>query len=221
MNGLKINDVVCFTGHRSQKLPWGFNEKDERCFITSLYAYVEIERAIVSGKKHFISGMALGFDMMCAELVLELKKKYKDIFLECAIPCKGQELRWPSSEQNRYREIVSHADKITIISNVYTNECMHERNKYMIDNASLVIALFNGKSGGTKITIDYAKSQNKDIVIIKPKENRVLSEEDVKVLFEIFHKGKDVVDLIHNYYDNVPIKELDEDVIRKLKDQIK
>lgn len=23
--------TVCFTGHRSQKLPWGYNEEDERC----------------------------------------------------------------------------------------------------------------------------------------------------------------------------------------------
>ena len=221
MKKTKIEDTVCFTGHRSQKLPWGFNEKDERCFITSLYAYVEIEGAIKSGKKHFISGMALGFDMMCAEIVLELKKKYEHVSLECAIPCNGQELRWPLSEQNRYKKIVSQADKITIISNVYTNECMHERNKYMIDNSSLVIALFNGKSGGTKLTIDYAKSQNKDIVIIRPKENRVLSEEDVKIMFEIYRDGKDVVELIHNYYDKVPIKELDDEVIRKLKNQIK
>lgn len=27
-----LRDITCcFTGHRSQKLPWGFNEQDERC----------------------------------------------------------------------------------------------------------------------------------------------------------------------------------------------
>ena len=25
--------TLCFTVHRSQKLPWGFNENDERCLI--------------------------------------------------------------------------------------------------------------------------------------------------------------------------------------------
>ena len=25
--------TLCFTGHRSQKLPWGFNEDDKRCKI--------------------------------------------------------------------------------------------------------------------------------------------------------------------------------------------
>ena len=38
----------------------------------------------------------------------------------------------------------------------------------MINNSSLVIALFNGKNGGTKTTIDYAKSLDKEVVIITP-----------------------------------------------------
>lgn len=25
------NDIACSTEHRSQKLPWGFNEDDKRC----------------------------------------------------------------------------------------------------------------------------------------------------------------------------------------------
>ena len=40
----------------------------------------EIEKAITRGYNHFISGMAIGFDIMCAEIVLEFKKKYKNIY---------------------------------------------------------------------------------------------------------------------------------------------
>lgn len=45
---------------------------------------------------------------------------------------------------------------------------MLERNKFMVDNSSLIIALFNGLSGGTKTTIDYALKQGLELVIIKP-----------------------------------------------------
>ena len=38
----------------------------------------------------------------------------------------------------------------------------------MINNSSLLIALFGGKSGGTKSTIDYAKKQGVKIVVITP-----------------------------------------------------
>ena len=42
---------------------------------------------------HFISGMAIGVDMIAAEIVLELKKDYPQITLECAIPCETQAVK--------------------------------------------------------------------------------------------------------------------------------
>ena len=30
---MKIKKVCCFTGHRPKKLPFGFNEADERCIL--------------------------------------------------------------------------------------------------------------------------------------------------------------------------------------------
>lgn len=36
--------TVCFTGHRSQKLPWRFNEEDERCKDMKVTLRLEIEK---------------------------------------------------------------------------------------------------------------------------------------------------------------------------------
>ena len=44
---------------------------------------------------------------------------------------------------------------------------MIERNKYMVNNSSLIIALFCEKNGGTKQTLEYAKSKNLKIVYLK------------------------------------------------------
>lgn len=163
------NMIVCFTGHRSQKLPWRFNEDDARYLKMKEKTKQEIEIAIKNGKKHFISGMAIGFDMIAAEIVLELKKHYSFISLECAIPCKDQEKLWPIKQQERYRKILSLADKITYVSDQpYFDGCMQKRNKYMIDNSTMLIALFNGKPGGTKQTVDYAKEKGLKILTIIP-----------------------------------------------------
>ncbi len=163
--------TLCFTGHRSQKLPWGFNEKHPRCKQMKETAKQKVENAILQGYIHFISGMAIGFDMICAEIVLGLKKKYPHISLECAIPCKGQEKKWNSELQKRYRNIVKQADKIRCLYDSYDEigpECMLERNRYMINNSSMVIALFDGKPGGTAKTIEYAKQKGLNIEIIEP-----------------------------------------------------
>ena len=38
----------------------------------------------------------------------------------------------------------------------------------MVNNSSLVIALFDNIEGGTKKTIDYARKNGKEIIIIEP-----------------------------------------------------
>ncbi len=166
MNNKK--QTACFTGHRPQKLSWGFNENDVGCLAMKEITKIEIQNAIINyGITHFISGMAIGFDIIAAELVLELKKDYPFITLECAIPCKEQDKLWREQQKLRYKNILSQADKVTYVSDrPYFDGCMQQRNKYMIDNSSVLIALFNGKAGGTKQTVDYAKEKGLKVEII-------------------------------------------------------
>lgn len=73
-----------FTGHRPQNLPFGFREDDERCTALKETLKKQIISLITDENvTHFISGMALGVDMYAAEIVLELKKTYPGITLEC------------------------------------------------------------------------------------------------------------------------------------------
>ena len=161
-----IRKALCFIGHRSQKLPWRFNEQDSRCVDMRKTTKEKIEQSINDGYVYFISGMALGFDMICAEIVLELKKKYPHIKLVCAIPCKNQDKLWSDGYKKRYHKILSKADTIRYISEEYTKTCMLERNDYMLKNSSTVIALFNGLAGGTKSTIQKANRMGLKIEII-------------------------------------------------------
>lgn len=124
--------TACFTGHRPQKLSWGFNENDERFIDMKNRTKVEIENAIKKGYHTFLCGMALGFDMICAEIVLELKKTYPHIKLIGAIPCKNQSSQWPKSQQDRYSNLIKQIDGIRCIYDEYVDGCMQERNQYMI-----------------------------------------------------------------------------------------
>ena len=78
INKYLSNNICCFTGPRCQKLPWGFNENDNRCLKMKEITKKEIEKSISLGYKVFISGMAIGFDMICAEIVLNLKEIYPE-----------------------------------------------------------------------------------------------------------------------------------------------
>lgn len=168
LNDFRSN-TACFTGHRSQKLPWRFNEEDTRCLAMKATLVAEIEKAIQRGYKTFLCGMALGFDMICAETVLDLKKKNSDIKIIGALPCKTQDIKWSGKDRKRYRELLDRLDGIRCIYDEYIGaECMLERNRYMVNRSSLMIALFDGLPGGTKFTIDYARKQGLEVIIIKP-----------------------------------------------------
>ena len=108
------NSTCCFTGHRPQSLPFRLNEKDKRCVALREKLKAKIEQLITEENVTcFISGMALGIDQICAELVLELKEQHAKITLECAIPCEEQAIKWTEPQRDRYFWIAEQCDKAT------------------------------------------------------------------------------------------------------------
>lgn len=143
-------------------MPWGYNEHHTACCYLKDKLFDEIQKAVQHGYNHFIFGAALGIDIYVGELLILLRKLYPHITIEAAVPCTNQSEKW----QKRYVGILSLCDTNTIISNNYTPSCIQDRNKYMVDNSSLLIAVWNGKPGGTANTIEYAKSKNVETIII-------------------------------------------------------
>ena len=168
-NNFTKDTVCCFTGHRPKSLPWGYSNTGIRYLIFKRKLKKSIIKAIEDGYTLFISGMALGCDILAAELILELKKIYPNIKLECAIPCIDQCTKWSEESIMQYQNICNEADFVTKVSDTfYYNGCMAKRNKYMVNKSSRIIACYNGGSGGTKQTIKMAKDAGLDVVIVKP-----------------------------------------------------
>ena len=149
--------TCCFTGHRPDKLPWGEDEADPRCARLKRSLAQAVEDAYAAGFRHFISGMARGCDLYCAEAVLALRERQEDITLECARPCETQADSWPEGERDRYQQILDQCDFETLVQRRYDRFCMMRRNQYMVDRSSRLIAVYNGvPKGGTCQTLRYA-----------------------------------------------------------------
>ena len=93
--------------------------------------------------------------------------------LECVIPFPGQADSWEKADQKCRYNIPTAADKAVITSEQYNRGCFFTRNRYMVDNADVVVCAFNGKSGGTAYTVDYALKQNKIVIQIDPETSEV------------------------------------------------
>ena len=164
---MRARPITCtFTGHRPEKLPWGGNEQDERCLALKQKLRHAIESAYEEGYRHFICGMARGVDLYCCELCLALRDRYQDVTVEAAIPYPGQPDAWPAAEQERYRDLVSRCNYETVIQETYDPGCYGRRNRYMVDHASLLIAVNDGQAGGARQTILYAIARQINIVDI-------------------------------------------------------
>lgn len=164
-----IEQTCCFTGHRPKKLPFKSNETDERCIRLKEILRNEIKKLIAEkGVNKFISGMAIGTDIICTEIVLDMKKEY-DIVLECAIPCRNQNEKWNKKQKERYSNLIHQADIVTCLQEDYTRGCMQKRNKYMVDNSQYVIAVWDGSKSGTFNTLKYARKLKRNIMVIDTK----------------------------------------------------
>ena len=163
-----IRDIsCCFSGHRPNRLPWGSNENDPRCLELKFSLSRQLELLYGRGFRHFICGMAQGFDLYFAEAVLALRDIHRDLSLEAAIPCPTQAERWAEVIRERYEHILSRCDRQTFIQQTYTPGCMQRRNEYMVDNSSLLLACFAGLPSGTMNTLVYARRKGVESIIIE------------------------------------------------------
>ena len=157
-----------FTGYRPQKLPFGFNESDPACVNLKAALYQEIDGLIGQGYAHFLSGGAMATDTWAAEAVIELKKKYPWILLEMVSPFDGQADRWNEAYRARHNRLFEEADIVTVISHAYTKSCMFRRNRYLVENADLLLAVYDGLPGGTAMTIGYAREIGVPVLCLAP-----------------------------------------------------
>ena len=101
--------------------------------------------------------MALGIEKYVAETVLELKKLYPIITLECVIPYETQAENWAENQRNNYFFILKNCDNETLMQYQYTNDCYKKANNYMIKKSNTVIFISNEES---KNTGEYKEFEN-------------------------------------------------------------
>jgi len=145
--------------------------EDENCPTCMAYKALlteKIEQLIEKGYGHFISGGAMGVDTWAVEAVLKLKEKHSWILLEMVSLFDDQAKSWTVEYRQRHDSLFKKADIVTATSNSFYRGCYHKRNRYMVDNADVVLACFDGKAGGTEVTMDYAEKNEVPVMILPP-----------------------------------------------------
>ena len=146
----------CFTGHRPEKL-----KRTEEEIKKNLEK--AILKAVHDGYTTFITGMARGVDIWAGQIILRLRQSNRDLRLIAALPYPGCESRWSASWKKQYREVLDAANLVQCISPKYSMASFQKRDEWMVDRTARVIAVYDGVSGGTQNTIEYAKKCEVDV----------------------------------------------------------
>ncbi len=158
------NKVCTFTGHR----------KLSKINIESLIKKLnyEIEKQIENGVTTYISGGALGYDQICASLIISKKELNNNIKLIFVLPCKNQDKLWNDKQKELYKNLLLEADEVIYITDNYTDSCMKLRNKKLIEMSDVCICALENKYSGTYQTVKMANE--KGIEVINVLENSIL-----------------------------------------------
>lgn len=158
----------CVAGHRPGRLPSGWKREPAACSPVRSALRRAVVQAAQEGYRTFLSGMALGVDTWAAEEVLALRDEGWPVRLVAALPCPGQDSRWSPGDRRTYRDLLRLADAVYTVSPAYAPYCMGARNRWMIERASRLIAVYDGGPGGTADTVRLAEKRGLSIVKIDP-----------------------------------------------------
>lgn len=145
--------IICGTGHRPGTLG-GYGDDIYRRLVDLASAALGKYQPV-----RVISGMALGWDQALAEASINL-----GIETIGAIPCLGQESRWPQKSQDKYFSLVDRLSRCEILSERYNSSVMQARNVWMVDRSNMVLALYSGVMGGTHNCVVYAQAKGVKVV---------------------------------------------------------
>lgn len=152
--------ILAFTGHRPDKLGgYTFPNPTSRAVCQQIREKLDTLRP-----DRCISGMAQGVDLWAAQICVAM-----EIPFTAAVPFVGQESVWPEMAQKRWRFLLGRAAEVVVVSEGgYSPAKMQIRNKWMVDHADVLLAVWDGTSGGTANCVRYAEQKGKQIVRINP-----------------------------------------------------
>lgn len=166
-------NTLCFTGHRKINNAY----RGPANMALENYLIGVLERAYDKGVRNFISGGAVGVDQIAARAVIRLrdglyndKPARPDTKLIIARPFPSQDTGWPDVAKREFKWILERANKIFDVSkDPYAIWKLQRRNIWMVDQANIVIACWNGtQSGGTYNCIKYAQEKKRPVLVVHP-----------------------------------------------------
>lgn len=141
-----------------------------------------LEWVIISGQQ--------GVELWCAEIVLELQKKFPQLQLAVITPFLEQEKSWKEEKQQHYHSILSKANFVSSITNKpYEGPWQFRaKNKFLLENSDGLLVIYDEENEGSAKYIKETAIKNEKygykVLIINGYDLQTIIEEEQYKLTE-------------------------------------
>ena len=151
--------ILAVTGHRPDKLG-GYGDANREALVAFATDHLRRRRP-----ERVIIGMAQGWDTAAALGAISLK-----IPFIAAVAFPGQPGMWPLAAKMRFLALLEMAERVEHVTDgsLAPADALNRRNRWMVDNALEVDALWDGSSGGTANCIAYAERRGRPVKNLWP-----------------------------------------------------
>lgn len=165
--------ACAITGHRPSRFKFKYDEKNTGCKRLKKRLHDQLILLYEQGVRRFYVGGALGVDMWAGEILLRLKEQpeYSDLELVEVLPFEGHDDKWDARSRQRLTFLREHSEFVTIIGKHGVGNAYLERNRYIVDQADYVLAVYDNNRkirSGTGMTVHFAEKKGLPVILIHP-----------------------------------------------------
>ena len=160
-------------GQHPMRLPWGFDEEDDRCQKLKMELAQQIMALRQSGVSQFLVACDCGVGLYAAEIVNGLRTTDRDLMLICYTPHEEQATKWAPYLRERYFDMLTACTYLSAVCPVGTPDAQLQAYKKIIDLADVVLCVSDtdapAASGAEDTALAYALAQ-KPVLALHPTE---------------------------------------------------
>ncbi len=152
-----MRNNCCFTGHRNIR-----KEDAERVMTRTRE---EVLRLLEKGVRNFCVGGATGYDMLAAELLIDLRdREGQELRVISALPYPEWREKWSAEDIRRQDFIMEKSDEVFYVRPACEKGVFLTRDRRMVDESGYCIAYCTRRSGGTAYTVRYALKNGREVI---------------------------------------------------------
>lgn len=175
---------LVITGYKPHELRI-FHENHPGIYFIKKAIRQELENLLQDGLEWVITSGQPGVEMWALEVVLNLQEEYSQLKYAVLPPFLDQEKRWKEHIQEKYHELLLHADFHQTISNrPYEGPWQYRaKDKFLLRNSDALLLIYDEDQEGSpkfikELAVPHAEKNDYPIITITSYDLQLLVEEE-------------------------------------------